>query len=295
MAGSDRMVRAARGAFPPLGAVLTGLALLLPGTAAAGWEAGAKAGFDTNVERSIADGGDDVFLLGYAAFLRSADGGSRLDWTLSAVVEGGAYADYSDLDYGSVSIAPGLLWILRPGWTAGLSPFFHAKAVRDSGQSAVGFGARIDFRQELPHGSYLGESVSWTDSRADTETYSYTEFAAGAVFGVNWTDAAFTEIGYRYARGDSFLSLGTDTLAAGGGGGGSGTPGYRGGSAPTYSAAFGSDVVRDRVDIHAVDVSAGVDWTPSLFTVVSFTWQTMRGDVGTADSRSGTVGLGYRF
>jgi hypothetical protein len=122
--------------------------------------------------------------------------------------------------------------------------------------------------------------------------------AAGAAFGVNWTDAVFTEAGYRYAHGDSFVSLGTATLAPGGGagsGGGGGGPGDRGGTNPVYSATFGSDVVKDRVDTHSVDLSAGIDWTPSLFTVINFTWQTMRGDVGTVDSQSGTVGIGYRF
>ena len=206
---------------------LIGLALFLPGKGIAGWEVGAKAGFDTNVGRSVDDGDSDVFLLGYAAYLRQADGEKRLDWTFSGVLEGAAYADYSDLDYGSASIAPGLLWIVRPGWTVNLSPFFQVKAVSDSDQSAYAFGARVDLRQELSRKLYLGEFVSWTDSRADVETYSYTEIAAGAAFGVNWTDAVFTEVGYRYAHGDSFMSLGTATLAPGGGGGsgGGGGPG----------------------------------------------------------------------
>ncbi|MEW6720942.1 MAG: hypothetical protein AB1346_10880, partial [Thermodesulfobacteriota bacterium] len=64
---------------------------------------------------------------------------------------------------------------------------------------------------------------------------------------------------------------------------------------PIFSATFGSDVVKDRVDAHAVDLSAGIDWTPSLFSVLSFTWQTIRGDIGTADGVSGTLGIGYRF
>jgi hypothetical protein len=271
------------------------MALFLPDKAVAGWEVGAKAGFDTNVGRTVDDGDSDVVLLGYGAYLRQADGEKRLDWTFSTVLEGAAYADYTDLDYGSASISPGLLWIVRPGWTFNLSPFFQVKGASDSDQSAVAFGARVDLRQELSRRTYLGEFVSWTDSRADVETYSYTEIAAGVAFGVNWTDAVFTEVGYRYAHGDSFVSLGTATLAPGGGGGSGGGPGYRGGTDPVYSPTFGSDVVKDRVDTHSVDLSAGIDWTPSLFTVASFTWQTMRGDVGTVDSRSGTVGVGYRF
>jgi hypothetical protein len=274
-------------------AALLGMFVLLPGKGFAGWEIGARGGFDSNVGRSVDGKESDVFLLGHAAYLRQADGETRFDWTLSAVVEGAAYADYSDLDYGSASIMPGLLWIVRPGWTVNLSPFFQVKGVRDRDQSSYAFGARADLRQGLSRKLYLAESVSWTDSRADVETYSYTEFAAGAAFGVNWTDAAFTEIGYRYARGDSFLSLGTAALIPGGGGGGG--PGYRGGSHPVYSTVFGSDVVRDRVDSHAVELSAGIDWSPSLFGVLNLTWQTIRGDVGTADSFSGIAGIGYRF
>ena len=298
MKGIYRKDRVMRGAVLAFAGALIGMALFLPGSVVAGWEVGAKAGFDTNVGRTVDDGDSDVFLLGYAAYLRQADGEKRFDWTFTGVLEGAAYADYSELDYGSASISPGLLWIVHPGWTVNLSPFFQLKAVSDSDQSAVAFGARVDLRQELSRMAYLGEFVSWTDSRADVETYSYTEMAAGVAFGVNWTDAVFTEVGYRYAHGDSFVSLGTATLAPGGGagsGGGSGGPGYRGGTDPVYSAAFGSDVVKDRVDTHAVDLSAGIDWTPSLFTVISFTWQTMRGDVGTVDSQSGTVGIGYRF
>ncbi len=286
--------RAGRGIVFALAAALTGMSILLPGKGIAGWEIGARAGFDSNVGRSVEGEESDVFLLGHGAYLRQADGETRLDWTFSAVVEGAAYADYSDLDYGSASVMPGLLWIARPGWTVNLSPFFQVKGVRDSDQSAYAFGARIDLRQELPRRLYLAESVSWTDSRADVETYSYTEFAAGAAIGVNWTDAFFTEIGYRYARGDSFFSLGTATLVPGGGGGGGG-PGYRGGTDPVYSTVFGSDVVKDRVDSHAVELSAGIDWTPSVFSVLTLTWQTIRGDVGTADSFSGTAGIGYRF
>lgn len=294
MRGSRLKGPAGGGFALAIAAALTGASLLLPAKGVAGWEIGARAGFDTNVGRAVDDGENDVFLLGHAAFLRQADGETRFDWTLSAVLEGAAYADYSDLDYGSATIAPGLLWIVRPGWTVNLAPFLQAKAVRDSDQSAYAFGARADLRQELSRKLYLGEFVSWTDSRADVDTYSYTEFSAGAAFGVSWTDSAFTEIAYRYARGDSFFSLGTATLVPGGGGGGGGS-GFRGGTDPVYSAVFGSDVVKDRVDSHAVELSAGIDWTPSVFSVLGLTWQTIRGDVGTANSLSGTVGVGYRF
>lgn len=275
-------------------------AILFPRIAPAAWEAGAKAGFDTNVNRSIDGRESDGFLLGYGAYLRQADGERRLDWTLSAVLEGAAYARFSGLDYGSASISPGGIFIVRPGWTVGLAPFLLAKAVKDPDQSAWAYGARIDFRQEFRNDLYLAEYGAYADSRAKVATYSYSEIAAGAAFGVNWTRAVSTEMGYRYAHGDSFLSVGTVAASSGGGGGAGGGPGgggfgFRGGTDPRYSATFGNEVVKDSVDTHCVDFSAEIDWTPALFSVVNYAYQVLRGDVGTAKSHSGFAGAGFRF
>ena len=276
------------------------MALHPPGTVFAGWETGAKAGFETNVNRSVVDGESDTCLNAYGAYLRRGDGEHRLDWTFSAVLEGVAYAKTVGLDYGSVSLAPGAIYVVRPGWTVSISPFLQAKTVRDSDQSSRAFGARADLRQEFPEKLYLGEFFSYIDSRANVDTYSYREVATGALFGVNWTSATFTEIGYRYSHGDSFLSVGTISSTSGGGGGGGAGPGgggsgYQGGTAPRFSSTFGNDVVKDLVDTHSVEISAGIDWTRSLFSVANFAWQATRGDVGTARSLSGYAGIGYRF
>ncbi|MGB7630801.1 MAG: hypothetical protein WBM29_06910 [Candidatus Deferrimicrobium sp.] len=272
--------------------VLAGMALLPPGNVFAGWETGAKAGFETNVNRSVVDGESDTYLLGYGAYLRRGDGEHRLDWTFSAMLEGAAYAKADGMDYGSVSLAPGAICVVRPGWVINISPFLQAKTVRDTDQSSLAFGARADLRQEFREKLYLGEFFSYIDSRANVDTYSYSEVAAGALFGVNWTSATFTEIGYRYSHGDSFLSVGTVSSSSGGGGGG---PGFQGGSSPRFSSTFGNDVVKDLVGTHAVEISAGIDWTRALFSVANFAWQATRGDVGTASSLSGYAGIGYRF
>ena len=275
--------------------ILWGVAVmvLLPhGKVSAGWETGAKAGFESNVNRSVVDGESDTYLLGYGAYLLRGDGEHRLDWTFSAVFEGVAYAKADGMDYGSVSLSPGAIYVVRPGWTVNISPFLQAKTVQDTDQSSWAFGARADLRQEFPEKLYLGEFLSYTDSRANADTYSYSEVATGALFGVNWTSATFTEIGYRYSHGDSFLSVGTDASSSGGGGGG---PGFQGGTARRFSSTFGNDVVKDLVDTHSVEISAGIDWTRSVFSVASFAWQATRGDVGTARSMSGYAGVGYRF
>ena len=280
--------------------VFAAMALLSPGNVSAGWETGAKAGFETNINRSVVDGESDTYLLGYGAYLRRGDGEHRLDWTFSAVLEGVAYAKADGMDYGSVSLAPGAIYVVRPGWTVNVSPFLQTKTVRDTDQSSWAFGARADLRQEFMEKLYLGEFFSYIDSRAHVDTYSYREVATGALFGVNWTSSTFTEIGYRYSHGDSFLSVGTISSssvgsAGGGAGSGGGGPGFQGGTAPRFSSTFGNDVVKDLVDTHSVEISAGIDWTRSLFSVANFAWQATRGDVGTARSRSGYAGIGYRF
>jgi len=278
-------------------AALAGVFLLLPRASLAGWETGARAGFDTNVDRSVSDGGEDFIFSGYGAYLRPAGGETRLDWTLSAVLEGAAYARNAELDYGGISITPGLLYNIGPHGTVSIAPFLQYKAVNDTDQSAWMFGGRIDLRQRFGKNLYLGEYGAYTDSRANADTYSYTEFAAGVVFGMNFRSGTFAEIGYEYSRGDSFLT-GTDnsvTSGTGGGGGPGGTGGMYGGNSPRYSSTFGTVVVKDKVDSHSVGISAGIDWTPSVFSVANVTYKVATGDVGTVRSQSGFAGIGYRF
>lgn len=279
------------GRFWRLASCMGGIAAFFPlgaGLAFAGWELGSKAGFDTNVSRSISGGENDAYLLGYASFSREPDGETRLDWSFSTVGECAAYARFDELDYAAATLSPGLIYFYRPGWTFTAAPFLQAKGVRDSNQTAIAFGGKLLARQQFPSDFYLGEYYGYTDSRANTDTFSFTEHALGAFLGRNWTRAFRTELGYEFAWGDSFRSVGTSPLAPGG-------TGMFGGMQPMFSTAFGTEVVRERVDRNAIGVSAEFDWTKSIFSAAGYTFTNRRGDLGSSGSHAGFAGVGYRF
>ena len=255
--------------------------------ACAGWEAGAKAGFDSNLSRSIDDDDGSGYLSAYGSYWRGHAAETRLDWTMGIIVQGAVYPSLSDVDYAAAMLSPGVAYIFRPGWTASLSPFLQGKAVKDSEQSALAFGGRVGFSQKFQNGFYLGEYYVYTDSRADEDVYSYTENTLGLYLGMRWTPKVFTEAGYEFSRGDSFLS--TKVAAPPAGGGGPGRGGRR------LSSAFDAEVFKETVDAHALSVSAGIDWTRSWFSTVNYTYRTWDGDLGSADDSSGYAGIGYRF
>jgi hypothetical protein len=263
-----------------------GVLLLTCTQASADWETGAKVGFDSNVDRSVDNGKSDGYLTGYLSFLKNASGESRVDWTLATTLEGTAFAKNSDLDYASLTLAPGLTFIPHRAWTINLSPFVQGKAVVDNDQSAIAFGGKLSLRQQIGKDVYMGEYYIYQDSRANVDTYSFTENAIGAFLGVNWTRAFFTEIGYEFSRGDSFRTISTTSTT--------GSPAGRGKNRG-YSTTFQKDIFREQVDRQAIGLSAGIDWTKSLFSHVVYTFTTTRGDSGTSTSHAGFVGIGYRF
>jgi hypothetical protein len=267
-----------------------GMLLVAAGFAGAGWEAGTKLGFDSNVGRSIHGGKSDAYLLAYGGFRREPSGESRGDWMFSAVAEGAAFASVTDLDYAAITLSPGLVYFPRAGWTITIAPILQAKTVKDTDQSAVAIGGKIELRERLGEKAYLAEHYAYRDSRATSDIFSYKEHAAGALLGVNWTPVLSSEIGYEFSRGDSFLSVGTSTASSGGmvGIGGRLMPGM-------FSSAFGSDVVKERVDRHAIGASIGYAWTRSIFSVAGYTVTVLRGDVGSSISNAGFAGVGYRF
>jgi hypothetical protein len=250
----------------------------------AGWETGAKAGFDSNVNRSLNDEKSDTFFSGYLSFSREATGESRLDWNLAASLEGTLFSSLADLNYGMVSLAPGVTFFFHPGWSISLSPLAQAKAVKDSDQSAVAFGGKLGLKQQIRNNLYTGQYYIYKDSRANVDTYSFTENIFGLFLGVNWTRAFFTELGYEFSRGDSYRTISTTSTAV------SGRGKYR-----RYSTTFSSDVIREDVDQHSFGLSAGIDWTKSLFSHLSYTYTTTKGDIGTSTSHAAFVGIGHRF
>ena len=266
------------------GAILLGI-----GRASAGWETGVGAGFDTNVDQAVDGGESDTFLSGHVAFGREPDGESRLDWTATVVAEGAAYASATWLDYAAITFSPGMVYVPRPGLSVAASAFLQAKGVKDDDQSAWAFGGRFECGQRLAGNIRLGGHYAYTDSRANVETFSYTEHAVGASLGVNWTRTVSTEFGYEFSRGDAFRSMPFSATVSSGGGG------FGRWRDRVYSEDLGVEVAKDRVDRHVVGITAGIDWTPKIQTLANYTFTTMNGDLGASSSHSGYVSVGYRF
>ena len=262
--------------------------------ARAGWEAGAKAGYDSNLSRSIDEGEGSSYLSIQGGYVKGHSGESRMDWTMGFFVEGAFYPSLEDIDYAAATFSPGLAYIFHPGWTVAVTPFLQGKAVQDSDQSALAFGVRVDFLQKPGGRAYLGEYYAYTDSRASNDVYSYRENAVGAYLGMRWSPGFFTEVGYEFSRGDSFLSVKVPAPPTGGGGAGGRGAGY-GGGMPQYSKAFDSIVFKEQVDSHSVPVTVGFDWTPRWFSSVNYTYRSWSAESVKATDHSGYAGIGYRF
>ena len=250
----------------------------------ADWEVGTKVGFDSNVNQSTDQGQSDTFLAGYAAYFRVPTNETRYDWTFSAIVEGAAYARTTDLSYSGIVLEPGIVLIPHRTWTVSLSPFLQVKTVKDEDQSALAFGGKVNLEEQLRSDLYMGQYYIYTDSRADVDTFSFTEHAVGAYLGLEWTKGFRNRIGYEYSRGDSFRTVGTSSITATGHG-----------KHRRFSTAFDEDVFRERVHRHSVSVSAGVDWNTRLFSQAGYTFTVTEGDLGSSNSHGGFLGLGYRF
>jgi len=261
------------------------MAVSLPVYAA--WETGAKVGFDSNVNRAVNGGDSDTYLGGYLLYSKEATGETRLDWTLSASMEGNAFFKNNDLSNATCTLAPGISFFPYLTWSINISPFVQGKAVADSDQSALAFGAKVSLKQPIGKSIYLGEYYVYTDSRANEEVYSYTENALGIYLGINWTHTFFSEVGYEYSHGDSFQTLGTTSTTATGGNGR--------GKQRRYSSTFETVVFKEKVDRHSVGLTAGIQLMPSLFSNFSYTYSMMKGDSGTSIDHTGSIGLSYHF
>jgi len=266
--------------------ILFGIMLFLFGgmNAFAAWETGAAVGFDSNIDRSVNGGESDTYLTAYASSIWEPTGESRIGWSGAATLEGTSFASNRDLNYAVINISPGMGYFPHALWRVNISPFFEAKAVNDSDQSALAFGGQVSMRQQISKDLYAGQYYIYRDSRADVETYSYTEHVIGVFLGVNWTEAFFSEVGYEFSRGDSFRTISTTSTTSSGRG-----------KHLRYSEAFGTDVIREEVDQNTIGVSAGIDWNKSLFFHIAYTYTTIKGDLGSSTSHAGSLGIGYRF
>jgi hypothetical protein len=274
--------------------VVVGILLLLQSLALAGWdwETGGKAGYDSNLDRAIQNPQGSGYLGAYLSVNRDPEGESRLDWTLSALVDGLVYPNLSEVNYTSFTVAPGLTYFPHKDWSVNISPYLQAKSVVDAEQSGLAIGGKILLKQKWGAEFYSGQYTLYKDSRAEVDTYSFTEIALGLFLGRKFTAKAFGEIGYEFSRGDSFRTVDqteTDPNAQGKG------KGKGKGSDPHFSSAFGSEVIRENVDRHALGLNVGVDWTPSFYSSAGYTYTTLQGESGTSNDHSVAVSFGVRF
>lgn len=269
-----------------LSCILLVMILFMSGgmNALAGWETGAAIGFDSNIDRSVNGGENDTYLTAYASLIWEPSGESRVGWSGAATLQGTSFASNSDLNYAIMSISHGWTYFPHAFWRIDLSPFFEAKAVNDSDQSALAFGGQVSMRQQVRKDFYAGQYYIYKDSRADVKTYSYTEHVIGVFLGANWTDTFFSEIGYEFSRGDSFRTVST-TLSM---------PSGKG-KHLIDSEAFGTDVIREEVDRNIIGISAGINWNKTLFSHMAYTYTTIKGDLGSSTSHAGSLGIGYGF
>lgn len=258
----------------------------------ADWETGVKAGYDSNVDRALDGGRSDFLLSGYAAYMRVPTFDTRLDWTLSLVLEGTAYMRVTDLSNATVTFAPGLAYAFSPVWSIHAAPFLQARGVNDTDQSAWAMGGKVSLRQRWTNDFYTSQHYTYTDSRAREDVYSAVENAVGATIGKYWTRNFFTEATYEYSRGDAFRTLGTTTrlttaVPAG--------AGHGRGTRYLYSTTFNEYVVSEKVDRHAIGLNIGFDLPKALSTVAGYAYTTASGDSGTVTYHWIFCGLGYRF
>jgi hypothetical protein len=269
-----------------------GVMLLLNSSAWAGWEGdmGGKAGYDSNLDRAIQNPQGSGYLGAFFSVNREPEGESRLDWTLSALVDGAAYFNLSDLNYAAVTLAPGLTYFFHKNWSLNISPYLQAKTVADSEQSALAFGGKLLVKQKWGGDFYSGQYYLYKDSRAEEDTYSFTENALGIFLGNRLTPKVYAEIGYEFSRGDSFRTVGKPRAAPNSKGKGRGK-----GNDPLYSPAFGSFVIRENVDRQALGLNMGVDWTSSFYSSAGYAFTILQGDSGSSNDHALWVSLGYRF
>jgi len=262
------------------------------------WDFGAKLGYESNVNRSLDDEKADTIFSAYAAYDRSPSGETRLDWTLRSTLSGSAYATEEDFNSVMAAVAPGISLFLNPIWRLNVSPFLRGKAVDDSEQSAIAWGLRATLTQKWQTRFYTGQFYNYTDSNADEDVYSYSENAVGVFVGVNWTPKFFTEIGYEYAHGDSFVSFqDSPKKGSGSGQGQSQGQGQGQGQGQSYGfpSAFNALVIKDTVDRNSFGINAGYRLNQSLVAVFEYTYMNESGSIGSVDNHSAFIGLECRF
>jgi hypothetical protein len=284
---------------------------LLSHNAFAGWETGAKAGYDSNIDRAVDGGISDSYMTGFLSFMKNPGEGTKTDWSLNLSLEGTHYAESAYLNSGMACIKPAIIFYPLPRWRVNISPFINATVVSDEEQSALAVGGELGMKQLLGRRFYIGEYFIYKHSRADVDVYSYKEKAAGAYAGVNWTGAFWSEVGYEFSRGDSFRAVEEIITAqvitsqivmsqAGvGGQGGTGSQGGSGqgnmGNSPRFSQSYNEYIINEPVDRQTIGINMGYQFTRNIFSFINYAYTTYKGDAGTSKSHTGTIGIGFNF
>lgn len=261
----------------------------------AGWQTGAGTGYDSNINRSVDNKESDTYLSGYASLNRQPSGESRLGWFGAVTLEGVSFTNNHNLNYAMISGSAGMTCFLHAFWRVDVAPFLEARGVNDSEQSALAFGGKVSMRQQIKRDVYTGQYYLYRDSRADVETYSFTEHVFGVFLGVNWTEAFFTEAYYEFSRGDSFRTDSTISTTSAILSGNIHGPGHSEEREMTYSETFGSDMIREEVDQHAIGVNVCIDWNRSLSSHIGYTFATTDGELGTSTAHAGFLDISYQF
>ncbi|MBN1628079.1 MAG: hypothetical protein JW944_16290 [Deltaproteobacteria bacterium] len=289
--------------------------LLSSPPAFSGWETGAKAGYDSNIDRAVKGGISDTFMTGFLSFTREPKEDTGTDWSLNLGLEGARYAESTFLNYGMASITPSIIFYPHAKWRVDILSFAQAIAVKDEEQSSVAFGGEISMKQLWGPRYYTGEYFIYTDSKADVEIFSYKDKAVGVYAGVNWTDAFWSEIGYEFSRCDSFRAveeiINTEIVAsqifisqAGNGGqgnngnGGTGQEGkgqYGTGNSPRYSEAYNEYIISEPVNRQIAGINTGYQFTRHVFSFINYAYVSYKGDAGDSVSHTGVIGVGYTF
>jgi len=281
--------------------------LFLISDAFAGWETGVKAGYDSNVDRAIDSSISDTYAGGFLSFTRDSGEEPGVGWSLNVSLEGAGYKQSTYLNYGTASIKPSVVFHPHARWMVCLSPFARSTIVKDEEQSAVGIGGEFAMKQLLSSKYYLGEYLVYTDSSARVDIYSYKEKTAGIYAGANWTGAFWSEAGYEYSRGDSFLAVGDvvttvtgsildNTNQAGQNGAGQAGRGqYGNGGSIRYSQTYNEYILNEPVNRGTLGINMGYRFSRRVFSFLNYAYTTIEGDTGTSRSHSGTIGLGFNF
>lgn len=253
----------------------------------AGWESGLRLGYDSNIDRSLTDEISDSYASGYLSLSREPTGESRLDWFVTTLVGGTLYTKEKDLNYGEITVVPGVLYVPHRLVSVTLAPSVQVKGAQDSDRNAVSFGGKITVREQVSKDFYLSQYYLYENNEASADTYSFEQNAVGFSAGITWTPRFFSELVYEYSGSDAYRIVSPKN----GRGHGEGDDGGRG-KGGRKRTSFSST---EPVDRHSIGVSLNFTVTKSFFLYGNYAYMAIKGESGSSSAQSGHVGIGYTF